>query len=285
MTTDRLIQKADFDAIYDQPDPRPYFSTLEALDYVVPQHGADLFGQLLAARADDDDDGRRPKILDLCCSYGVVATLLKTDLDIGDVYAHYRGAATQSLSHEELTDLDRRLLAEHSRPRAPEVVGLDVAQNAVDYAVATGALDAGVTENLELDDPTSSLADQIADVDLITTTGGVGYVTDRTFDRLLEVTPDSAWVAAFCLRTYDYEPIADSLSARGLHTERVSRTFPQRQFIGSAEQQWAVSEVRSRGLDPAGKEEDGYFHAEFYLSRPAAEVAERPMAQLLPGLT
>lgn len=275
------VQKADFNSIYDQPDPRPYYSTLESFDYVVPQHGADMFAQLLAAR--NGENGRRAKVLDVCCSYGVVATLMKTDLDIGDVYAHYGSAATQSLSPERLAELDQLLLAEHGQPGAPEVVGLDVAQNAVDYAVATGALDAGVAENLEQADPSSTLADQVADVDLITTTGGVGYVTNRTFDRLLEVTPDSAWVAAFCLRTYGYESIAETLSARGLETERAERTFTQRRFTGPEEKQWAVSEVLSRGLDPAGKEDDGYFHAEFYLSRPASEVAERPLAELLPG--
>ena len=41
MVTDLPLQKADFGAIYDQPDPRAFFSTLEKFDYVIPQHGAD----------------------------------------------------------------------------------------------------------------------------------------------------------------------------------------------------------------------------------------------------
>lgn len=281
MTTDPQTQKTDFDSIYDQPDPRQYFSTLEAFDYLVPQHGADLFAQVLQART--ADNGRPPKILDVCCSYGVVATLMKTHLDLSDVYAHYRGAASQSLSRDRLVELDQKLLADHARPGGPEVVGLDVARNALDYAVETGALDAGIVANLELEEPSDELTAQVADVDLITTTGGVGYVTDRTFGRLTEVTADSAWVAAFCLRTYDYQPIEDALEARGLQTERVTQTFPQRRFTGPEEKQWAVSEVSSRGLDPEGKESDGYLHAEFYLSRPAADVEARPLAELLPG--
>jgi len=277
------LQKADFDAIYDQPDPRAYFSTLEQLDYTIPQHGADVFAQLLRMQAADDN--HRPKILDLCCSYGVVATLLKTDLDIGDIYAHYRDPATATLSSEQLAAADQHLLLEHHRPGAPHVVGLDVARHAVDYAVSTGALDAGIVENLELDDPSAQLIAQLSDVSLITTTGGVGYVTHRTFDRLLEVTSGSVWVAAFCLRTYDYQRIAETLATHGLRTERATRTFPQRRFTGPQEQQWAVSQVRSRGVDPAGKEADGFYHAELYLSRPSAEADARPLAQLLPGLS
>ena len=122
----------------------------------------------------------------------------------------------------------------------------------------------------------------MSEVDLITTTGGVGYVTERTFDRLLDVAPESVWVAAFCLRTYDYRPIIETLSTHGLQTERLPQTFPQRRFTDPDEEQWAVAEVRKRRLDPAGKEAEGDYHAEFYLSRPASEVEQQPLAQLLP---
>lgn len=282
MTSEEVLHKADFDAIYDQPDPRAYYSTLRKLDYAIPQRGAEIFTDLLDVRP--SNGGGPFKVLDVCCSYGVVATLMRTDLEMSDIYEHYAAPGAQSLTPEELNDVDRHFLMEHSKPGAPELVGLDLAQRAVDYAVASGALDVGFAENLEVDDPSPQLAAQLEGVDLITTTGGVGYVTDQTFDRLLAVAPDTAWVAAFCLRTYDYDPIAQSLEARGLSTERVAHTFRQRRFIGADEQQWAVAEVQSRGVDPTGKEEDGYFHADCFLSRPASEVDQRPLAELLPGL-
>jgi hypothetical protein len=280
MTSDGQLQKADFGAIYDQPDPRAYFLTLEPFDYVIPQHGAELFARLLQARG--AADARRPRILDVCCSYGVVSTLMKTKLDLAAVYAHYREAAAQALTSEQLVEVDRRLFQEHPEPASPSVIGLDVAPNAVGYALSTGALDAGVVENLEVDAPSAELGSLMSDVHLITTTGGVGYVTERTFDRLLDLAPDSVWVAAFCLRTYDYRPIIETLSSHGLQTERLPQTFTQRRFTDPEEERWAVAEVRKRGLDPAGKEAEGYYHAEFYLSRPAGEVEQRPLAQLLP---
>lgn len=279
MNSNNTLQKADFGAIYDQPDPRAYYSTLGPFDYLIPQHGADIFARLLKARA--TADGPRPRILDVCCSYGVVATLMKTELDLAGVYAHYREAAEQELTREQLVEVDRRLLQERPVPGAPTVVGLDVAPNAIGYALETGALDGGVVENLEVDEPSAELGELIADVDLITTTGGVGYVTEKTFGRLLDLAPDAVWVAAFCLRTYDYGPIIESLSARGLETERLPQTFPQRRFTDAVEARWAVAEVRERGSDPAGKEDDGCYHAEFYLSRPAGEVEQQPLAQLL----
>lgn len=275
-----ILQKADFGAIYDQPDPRPYFNTLVDFDYVIPQEGANVFRQLLEVQ--HADPGNVPTILDLCCSYGIVSTLLKTDLDVSDVYRHYADPEVVSMSSEQIRSVDEQLIRTRRRSQSPRVIGVDIAENAVEYAVAIGSLDAGVAENLERDAPSPRLVELMAEVDLITTTGGVGYVTDQTFDRLLEVAKPSTQVAAFCLRTYDYGPIARTLAARGLVTESLTRTFPQRRFVDRDEQEWAIDQVRAHGLDPAGKEDDGYYHAEFYLSRPADIVRENPIIESLP---
>ena len=281
MASDGPLHKTDFGAIYDQPDPRAYFSSLEPFDYLIPQHGAELFAGLLAARG--TAHSHEPRILDVCCSYGVVATLMKTGMDLAAVNAHYREAAAQGLTPEQLVDVDRRLLKDHPGPGRATFVGLDVAPNAIAYARATGALDAGVVENLEVDPPSAELASLMSEVDLIVTTGGVGYVTERTFDRLLDLAPDTVWVAAFCLRTYDYGPIVDTLRAHGLRTERLPQSFPQRRFTGPEEQQWALTELSRRHVDPSGKEADGHYHADFFLSRPSSEVERRPLRQLLPA--
>jgi len=281
MTSDPPLRKADFGAIYDQPDPRAYFTTLEPFDYAIPGHGAEIVHRLLKGRARQGTD--RPRVLDVCCSYGVVATLLKTDLALADVYAHYRDASDRALTSAHLVDVDRRLLHEHRRSDSPTVVGLDVAGNAVRYALATGALDDGISENLEVDEPSTALTQMLSRLDVVVTTGGVGYVTERTFDRLLRYAPDTVWVATFCLRTYDYGPIARTLHEHGLQTERLPQTFRQRRFTGPEEREWALEQLRERGIDPTGRETDGCYHADFYLSRPAVEVDAQPLERLLPG--
>lgn len=278
MTSNDPLRKTDFGAIYDQPDPRRYFLTLAAHDYVIPQSGAELFTALLQARGVTG----RSKVLDVCCSYGVVATLMRTGLSMEVLSSHYCAAATQELTRDELVEADRALLREHSGAGGFDVVGLDTAGNAVAYAVATGSLDAGVVANLEDADAPPELASMATGVDLVTITGGVGYVTERTFGRLMEVLPAGAWVAAFCLRTYDYGPISDVLAAHGLQTEHLSQTFRQRRFTDPDEERWALDAVRERGLDPTGKENTGYFHADFFLSRPSGDVERQPLATLLP---
>lgn len=279
MTETTISGKADFSGIYNEVDARAYYPTLHAVQYEIPQHGADIFNRLVDAR--HREDGQPPTILDVCCSYGVGGMLAKTDLDLDEIYTHYQAAADKGLAGDELIQEDVNLLNRRGRPDAPQVIGLDVAENAVRYAVNIGALDDAFAEDLETAEPSAELAGRLRDVDMITTTGGVGYVTEQTFGRLLNSAEQAPWVAAFCLRTYDYEPIANTLAACGLVTEKAVQSFPQRRFVDVAEQQWAIAEVAARGLDPAALESEGHYYADFYLSRPGRDVAERPLHELV----
>jgi hypothetical protein len=74
----------------------------------------------------------------------------------------------------------------------------------------------------------------------------------------------------FVLRVFDYAPIAALLSGYGLVTEKIPGTFRQRRFADAAERDACVQDVRLRGLDPSGKEADGWYYADCFLTRPAA---------------
>ena len=278
--------KADFDHIYDAPDPRAYYRTLGALDYEIPQLALPVVQSLLSAQgqAAPDGDGTR-RVLDVCCSYGINAALLRADLSLDDLHRRYTSSEVDDLSPEELARADAELFTRLRRPAAPRVAGLDVAGSAVGYGLQTGLLDHGWAEDLQVDEPSESLATGLADVDLVLTTGGVGYITEPTFDRLLSVDrPSPPWVAAWVLRIYPYDGIAETLAGHGLVTEKLDGvTFRQRRFADDEEQAAAVDGVTALGLDPTGLEADGRFHAELFLSRPAAQAAEQPLRELVAG--
>ncbi len=280
---DEAPVKANFDDVYDHPDPRAYYHELSKLGYEVPRYGQRVFDAVLDALPVDD-----PTVLDLCCSYGVNAALLKHDLDLDDLYDHYRDEKIADLSRDALAAADRAFYAEHRCPDPPEVIGLDVAPSAVEYALDVGLLDAGTAEDLEHDPPSPHLARTVADTDLITVTGGIGYITERTFDRILESTSPERrpWVAALCLRTVSYEPVATTLERHGLVTEKLEgRTFPQRRFADEEERDYALRTVTERGLDPTGKEAAGRYHVDVYLSRPEVDAAQRPIDTVFSGLS
>jgi SAM-dependent methyltransferase len=254
-------RKADFTDIYRQTDPRAYYSTLAPLDYQIAQHARPVVQAALAA------SGKRT-VLDVCCSYGINAALLRHEVTWAELAAHYAGL--DGLEPIEVARADVRYLRARRLPRAPRVLGLDVSAQAIDYAEHVGLLERGYPENLEERDPSKGLVTGLRDVGLVLCTGGIGYIGARTFERLLAAArhPERLWVVAFVLRVFDYTEIAEVLARHGLVTERLPGSYPQRRFADPEEQSAAVRDVRRRGLDPAGKEAAGWFHADCFVSRP-----------------
>lgn len=283
--------KANFDHVYDLPDPRGYFEALGSLDYMAPEHARRLFPTLVGAV---EAGGGPSGVLDLCCSYGVNAALLRHDLSLDDLYARYADPQLAGLSPGELAAADREFFSGRRHPSPPRIVGADSAANAVRYALDAGLLGAGFGEDFETADPSEGFLRAAGDVGLVTVTGGVGYVWERTFDRVLGAVagarPDgrAPWVATLPARLVDYGPLSNLFSSRyGLVTEKLTaRTFPQRRFADESERDHVLRKLADMGVDPSGREEEGWYHADLYLSRPAAETSKAPVDEIFgaPGI-
>lgn len=283
-TTELANGKANFDEIYNADDPRAYFEELGSLGYVIPHHGQQVFPEIFAAQA-KQRGVETPGVLDLCCSYGVNAALLKCDLTLDEIEERYRDPEIAELEPDELAARDREFFARHSRDDAPKTFGLDISDRAIDYAIRVGLLDDGAAENLETESASSDMAEIVDETDVITVTGGIGYISAKTVSNLYKkVDGDLPWLASFSLRQYSYNDIADELAERGMVTERLAgTTFIQRSFSCDEEQDHTLNHLESAGLDVSGREADGDFHTEFFLSRPAEEAAELPLSEILPS--
>ncbi|MGO4460252.1 hypothetical protein AB4039_23570 [Streptomyces sp. M-16] len=270
-----------FDEIYDRPDPRDFFRGLGRWQYRTPHHAQDVFRRLTAARRRAAASGPLA-VLDVCCSYGINAALLNHDLTLDDLYAHYTSPRAAALTTAELIERDRAFYAARRRPDAVPVIGLDAAAGAIAYACSVGLLDEGFAVNLETEPPGARLLAAVRPVGLITVTGGASFLSPRTFRPLLGAAREEVWVAAFVLRTGSYRTIADGLAPFGLITEKVAEpTYPQRLFTSAAEQRHAVDAVTALGEDPRGKEDAGWFHTAFHLSRPSRDTTAVPLSTFL----
>lgn len=273
--------KAKFGHIYDREDPREYYGTLGVMDYRAPEHGQRLFSSLVEKRS----DGNGPvNVVDICCSYGVNAALLKYDVALDDLYERYSSEDLETLSGNEVTEADTMFYEDRRKESAPRVVGVDVANNAVSYALKAKLLDAGASEDLENDPPSEALRREVSNADLFTVTGGIGYISGRTFDGLLDCVDEGRdpWVAVLALRWVSYEEISAVLDKHGLVTEKLEgHTFEQRRFADESEQEYVCGELSSMSIDPEDKENEGSYHAEFYLSRPAKHVGEASVEELV----
>ncbi|MFI8996926.1 class I SAM-dependent methyltransferase [Streptomyces sp. NPDC053542] len=260
--------KVSLDHIYTQPDPRAYFTMLRTLDYCVPQLAKPYFAKLLQ----EYRETRRvavPKVVDIGCSYGINAALLKYDLAMDELYARYGGDAAAGLTREELLARDREL----SRARRPaqhtRFVGLDASENALDYAREAGFLDGTVHADLENHDPTPEQRALLSGADLVFSTGCIGYVTERTLTRVVRAQGGHRpWMAHFVLRMFPFDPVERALAGLGYETTRVDGMHKQRRFASPEEQALVLDTMSAAGVDATGLEAEGWLYAQLYVSRP-----------------
>jgi len=276
--------KSNMDNIYNQSDPRAYFRELKKLGYAIPDIAKPIFQKLICHLQRRRDD--TVHVLDLGCSYGVNAALLKHDLSMSDLYEHWGQKRLAGASTEEVVECDQHFFADFNEPEDIEVIGLDQAESAVAFAEEVGLLDEGLVVNLETEPLPEAAREDLALVDLVTSTGCVGYVTEKSFESLLPaVTPDRRpWIANFVLRMFPFDAIEETLSDWDYVTEKLEgQTFVQREFASAEEQAQILEQLREKGIDPTREETEGHLLAEFYLSRPMKDAAEAPIELLFPA--
>ena len=275
--------KADFDHIYDAPDPRQYYLTLGRYNYLIPDASKSVFLRLYDAYR-TMRSATRLNIVDVGCSYGINAALQKFGLSMSELQARYAAKAAEQVSTDKLREDDHRFFRALELQEDLVFTGLDVAENAVKYATETRILDGAVTQNLE-DQPLNESARLAIDgADFVISTGAVGYVGRATFERIAEVGPSRPWIAAFVLRQFSFAPIASMLADRGYTTELLDDAiFPQRRFVSLEERAEAIGRLKGLDRRPTPLERDGWFAANFFLSRPSDEAEAWPLEDLLPS--
>jgi hypothetical protein len=272
--------KAIFDDIYIQEDPRSYFSVLGDLDYMIPDVAEPVVRQILAAKA--AATGAKPVVLDVGCSYGINAAVHRFPLTFGGLRHRYARREMKALSADELMRLDRNFYAAWPDVGLARFVGLDVSAPAIHYATNVGLLDQGVVADLENNALSSNDARVIRDVDVIMSTGCIGYVTEKTFGKLLGATVKTPWIISFVLRMFPFNALAETFAARGLVTERLTGvTFIQRRFRDAEEFENSLATLGKIGVDATGLETEGLFHADLILSRPEADARAMPLDEIV----
>jgi SAM-dependent methyltransferase len=244
--------KADMDYIYDQPDPRAYFHELQLLDYAIPGVAKPIFQKLISLLAHQRNDSVH--VLDLGCSYGVNAALLKHDLSMSELYEHWGQSAVVAATPEEVVTCDRRFFGNLGNHQEISVTGLDQAKSAVAYGEKVGLLDEGLAVNLEMEPLPEAARENLALVDLVISTGCVGYVTEKSFESLLPALTQGQlpWIGNFVLRMFPFDSIEETLNDWGYVTEKLEcRTFVQRNFASAEEQEQVLERVK-RPRPPSG---------------------------------
>ena len=164
---------------------------------------------------------------------------------------------------------DRDLVRSRTPLDRERYVGLDASEPALAYAVSAGFLDDAVHADLERAEPTGAQRARLGGVDLVVSTGCLGYVTHRTLHRIVAASGDRRpWMAHFVLRMFPFAPVADALARWGYETVQLEGAFKQRRFVSSVEQSQVLDTLSAVGVDPGELETGGWLYANLYVSRP-----------------
>ncbi|MCA0048279.1 hypothetical protein LB577_15200 [Mesorhizobium sp. B283B1A] len=263
--------KHDFAAAYNSKWPHAYFRAHLSLDYVIPDRAKPVFERIFA-------DYRRVrkktrlKIIDVGCSYGVNAALLRTDLSLDELYAAYLRPSGPLSRRDEVEH--RAFFRNRGLRDDIQFVGVDPSFRAVRYARVLGLLEAGIIADLETRDLTVQERCALAGADIVISTGCVGYATERTFARVCEASATSRpWVVAFAMHPFSYDNIAMVLRDFGLET-RLEDRFRQRQrrFSTVKERRAILTAMTKLGMEDRLERTTGYIYASCHVSVPPGEL-------------
>jgi len=251
---------------------------------MIPETAKPVFQSIISTFRRTRDKGRL-RILDVGCSYGINAAMLKCDLEMEDLYSFYDPGVVAGAKRHELIERDRRLLNDLVKDRELEVVGLDASEPAISYATEARLLNGGVSADLEAAGPAPQDAEVLRGVDLVISTGCIGYVSESTIERILEVNaPRRPWMAHFVLRMFPFDRIQKVLTNFGYVTEKIeTQTFLQRRFATQDERRQVLSRLGGLGIDAEGREADGWYHAEAFISCPEEDCSSfdlRPLVSM-----
>jgi hypothetical protein len=186
------------------------------------------------------------------------------------------------VSSDTLIGLDRNFFASWPDIGVAQFVGLDISESAIRYANDAGLHVDGIAIDLERENLSPKQAAILAPVNVVLSTGSIGYVTDRTYRKILDAVAGGAWVISFVLRMFPYDNFVSAFAERGLITEKLtSTTFIQRRFRDADELEKCLAALAKRGIDTEGFESDGLFQAELFLSRPEADARAAPLSRMI----
>jgi SAM-dependent methyltransferase len=262
--------KRSFDDVYNQSTPHRYLEEMSRIGYQIGEQ-ARPYCAAVVDLLKETNPGAPTRILDIGCSYGIGSAFVKYGCSFEELVSYFRSRAPEDYARCVAAT---RVWLNAGQPRAgTSVIGLDVSWQAVQFALDSGLIDRGITNNLEMEDLAPEAERWLQATSLLICTGAIGYVGPQTFDRILrhlgQGRRNSTGPAAVMtiLRMFDPSAVQASFERAGWEFRRIRGVrLPQRAFADLNEQRSIITAIEDRGLNPQGWESLGVMYADLYVA-------------------
>lgn len=264
---EELVIKKDFSDIYEQKYPAPYLEEMKNLEYRISDQTKPLYKHLAERLVNYT---KRPvKILDLGSSYGINSALLTHELIMSELDEFFvennpnPSIKTTQNFFDDLPNNDPNL----------EFYLVDTSSPALDFAEKAGLCEDSFCVNLEKEKIPYNLKQIMPDIDLIISTGCVGYIGWKSFAKIFEnIGEDRSPLPIFAftlLRIFQLDDIERIFRENSFELIK-TRIGPlkQRRFYDEHEMKNTVELLKSRNIDTKNLEQTGYYFADFYVGGP-----------------
>jgi len=263
---EELAVKKDFSDIYTQKNPQPYLQEMKNLEYRIPDQTKPLYKHL--AERIVNYKKSPVKILDLGSSYGINSALLGHELIMSELDNFFENNPESSLKatqnfFDELPNNDPNL----------EFYLNDTSSEALEFAKKAGLCEESFCVNLEKEPIPSEFQQALREIDLIVSTGCVGYIGWKAFEKIFEnIDSERTPLPLFAftvLRIFQMDDIKQVFAENNFELVKTKvGPLKQRKFHDEEEKIKTINLLREREIDTTGLEDNGYYFADFYVAGP-----------------
>jgi hypothetical protein len=210
---------------------------------------------------------RTLKILDLGSSYGINSALLNYELvmeELDDFFVDANSAPSIKETQSFFDELPNK------NPKF-EFYLVDTSSHALEFAEKAGLCEDSFCVNLEKETIPPKFEHTLNDIDLIISTGCIGYIGPKSFENIFKSIDrygkNPLPIFAFTvLRIFPIDEIKSIFRKNDFELVKTKiGPLKQRQFYNESEMKKSIELLKNQGIDTKGMEEEGYFFADFYV--------------------
>ena len=264
---EELSVKKDFSDIYIEKHPTSYLQEMKRLDYRIPDQTKPLYKHLAERIVNYKKNS--VKILDIGSSYGINSALLNHHLimsELDDYFVNDNPEPSIQSTKSFFDDLP------NNDPNLKFYL-IDTSKQALNFAEKAGLCEDSFCINLEQDSVPMKFNETMNNVDLIISTGCVGYIGWKSFENLFENIRGSRGplpIFAFTvLRIFPMDNIERVFKENNFELIK-TRIGPlkQRRFNNEKEMSNTIELLKNHGKQTEQLEDEGYYFADFFIGGP-----------------